>query len=203
MVFTFPTNDHDTPATDDGHTYDNRGEGLGRVGNWQQVFTGIQFWPLDPRAEEVDIRDIAHALSMQCRYAGHCERFYSVAEHSVHVSRIVPPELALVGLLHDATEAYCIDVPRPLKPSLTGYKAIEDRIWLAIAERFGLDPIMPQAIKDADNAVLLAEAAQIMKPHPMPWCVPGDAADVEIGCWSPKRSEVAFLGRFYELVRAA
>ena len=82
-----------------------------RNGSWLQTYTGIQFWPLDPRPEEIDIQDIAHALSLLCRFNGHCQRFYSVAEHSVHVSTILAPEFGLWGLLHDAAEAYLSDIP--------------------------------------------------------------------------------------------
>lgn len=56
---------------------------------WIQTFTGRQFWPLDPRAEDVDIRDIAHALSMKCRYNGHCREFYSIADHSCRVAEVI------------------------------------------------------------------------------------------------------------------
>lgn len=187
-------------ATDDGHDYAN-GDGE-RVGNWMQTFTGRQFWPLDPRADEVCIEDIAHALSMACRYGGHCERFYSVAEHSVLVSRVVPAHLALDGLLHDAAEAYVADVIRPIKPFLAGYKAIEGRVWAAIADHFGLRYVMPREIKDADNAVLLAESVQIMKPHPAPWSVPGEPADVVIVGHAPGAAKELFLSRFYELTSA-
>lgn len=187
-------------ATDDGHTYDNS-TGQERKGNWQQLYSGIAFWPLDPRPEEVRIEDIAHALSLQCRYAGHCSRFYSVAEHSVLVSQVVPPHLALMGLMHDATEAYCIDVPRPLKPYLRGYKEIEDGIWRAIADRFGMPHEMPREIKDADNAVLLAEQAELMGPPPMPWAVPGEPANVPIIGFLPGYAERLFLERFKELTQ--
>ena len=179
---------------DDGHDYSNGGGD--RAGNWMQTYTGRQFWPLDPSADEVHIEDIAHALANACRFGGHCERFYSVAEHSVLVSYVVPPELALAALLHDAAEAYVVDIPRPLKPYLGGYKEIEARVWMAIAERFGVPADMPQAIKDADNAVLLAEAEQIMKPHPAPWSVPGAAAPVTVHGFTPSVAKAVFLERF-------
>lgn len=183
--------------TDAGHTYDNS-DGQ-RFGNWMQTYTGRQFWPMDPRASEVHLDDIAHALAHTCRFGGHCERFYSVAEHSVLVSLVVPPELALLGLLHDATEAYVLDVPRPIKPYLQGYKEIEFGVWRAIAAKFGLPVEMPQAIKDADNAVLLAEAEQIMKVHPAPWSVPGEPAPVQVVGWHPERAARFFRLRFAQL----
>ena len=86
-----------------------------RVGDWIQTMSGVIFYPLDPRPEEIRIEDIAHALSHQCRFAGHCREFYSVAEHSVRVSRELPQEFMLWGLLHDASEAYLVDLPRPIK----------------------------------------------------------------------------------------
>src|SRR5258708_302056 len=89
-----------------------------RRGNWMQTYTGRAYWPADPRAEDVCIEDIAHALSLLCRYTGHCKRFYSVAEHSILISQVVPPEYAFFGLMHDAQEAYINDLARPIKPSV-------------------------------------------------------------------------------------
>ena len=164
-----------------------------------QTYSGRKFWPVDPRPEEIFIEDIAHALSLTCRYGGHCERFYSVAEHCVLVSQVVPPEMALMGLLHDATETYCADIIRPLKPYLAGYKDVEDALWTAIAERFDLEYEMPPCVKEADNALLLAEQAQIMKLPPAAWSVPGEAAAVIIECWAPEVAEAKFIERFVEL----
>jgi hypothetical protein len=178
-----------------------------RKGNFMQVWTGGVYWPLDPRMEEVFIEDIAHALSMQCRYAGHVERFYSVGEHSVHVSHIVPPPLALLGLLHDATEAYLVDVPRPVKQHLTNYKEIEQLNWAVIAECFKVPFDMPPEIHWADAAMLATERAALMKPLPehtaQAWAM-GDVqppADVTIYGWSPETAKAMFLRRFAELTR--
>src|ERR1019366_6268112 len=79
-----------------------------------RTYTGILFDFEEPEASPIRIEDIAHALSLLCRFAGHCKEFYSVAEHSVRVSYACPEEHALWGLMHDASEAYCVDVPRPL-----------------------------------------------------------------------------------------
>src|ERR1051325_11429351 len=112
-------------------------------GDWMQTFSGRRFYPLSPRSDELDPADIAHALSLLCRYGGHVERFYSVAEHCVLMSEWVDPANALAALLHDATEAYVVDVPRPLKRQLAGYREIEAAVWLAIATRFGLELALP------------------------------------------------------------
>jgi len=175
-----------------------------------QVWSGGIYWPLDPRAEEVFIEDIAHALSMQCRYAGHTDNFYSVGEHSVHVSYIVPPRMALLGLLHDSTEAYLVDVPRPVKRHLTNYKKIEQLNWTVIAERFDLPEYGTQwsEIHRADAEMLAAERAVLMKPlpagHSLHAYAMGDVhayamGDVQIEGWSPRYAKERFLRRFKEL----
>ena len=185
--------------TDTGHAYNNRAPDETRKGNWMQTLYGNQFWPLDPRPEDFNINEISVALGKACRYAGHCAGFYSVAEHSVLVSNIVPEEFALTALMHDATEAYLVDIPRPIKPFLVGYKEIEERLWRAIAERYGCHVEMPQEVKDADNAVLLAEQQQIMEPPPAPWCVPGEPANVRIACYDHRTAALIFIKRFREL----
>lgn len=102
------------------------------------TLSGKFFDILKPEEYEYDIEEIATALSNLCRYTGHVNTFYSVAEHSVLVSRIVPERLALAGLLHDASEAYLGDVSSPLKKLLPEYKRIEDRVQRAISGAFGI-----------------------------------------------------------------
>lgn len=143
-----------------------------RRGDWMQTFTGRQYWPIDPRPADVSLEDIAHHLAMICRYGGACSRHYSVAEHSVYVSYLVPPGLAAHALLHDASEAYCNDIVRPVKRHLAGYEEIEGLNVAVIGEAFGLSGLTPdecRAIKDADNAILLAEQAQLMAAPPAKW----------------------------------
>ena len=172
--------------------------------DWIQTYSGKQFWPLEPRIEDVDIGDIAHALSNLCRYGGHVERFYSVAQHSYFVSKVVPQEHALRGLLHDAAEAYLIDVPRPIKRSvgMEAYTVAEKVLQAAIYERFGLPPEDPPCIKTADNHLLRTEQRDLMKPAPAEW------KDYRVGAlrmriepWSPRGAEISFLHRFEELTR--
>lgn len=171
----------------------------GRFGNWMQTFSGKAFWPLDARPEEVDIYDIGHALSRLCRYNGHCEEFYSVAEHSVYVSRLVPEKHALCALLHDATEAYLADIIRPVKTYLSEYARIEQGLWEVIADKWKLPKVMPEVVKAMDNAVLLAEGEQIMKKHPMPWGIQGTAAPISIHCLTPNAARKLFMNRYWEV----
>lgn len=148
---------------------DDKAKAAGRKGDWIQTFTGRQFWPLDPRAEDVTIEDIAHALSHRCRYGGHTNRFYSVAQHSVLVSQQVPVEHALEGLLHDAAEAYLPDVARPVKDHLDGFRAVEAAVEASVAKAFDLTHPWPDAVKRVDTAILGDEVAILMAPPPAPW----------------------------------
>lgn len=187
-------------------TNNHQGEGQMRNGDWIQTFTGRKFWPVDPRADEIEIEDIAHALSLLCRYGGHCLRFYSVAEHSVLLSRAMAPEFKLHALLHDASEAYLIDLPRPIKNCLPGYREAEAAIEAAVAERFGLPPVMPPQVKEADTRILMDERAVNMRNAPSKWTTDTTPLGIELQFWSPYRAEVEFLNEFESLttrIRAA
>lgn len=161
-----------------------------------QTFTGRQFWPIDPRPDEVHIEDIAHALSNTCRYAGHCKRFYSVAEHSVLVSRAVGEEDALWGLLHDASEAYLADVVKPAKRFIPGYVEAEARLMKAICERFKLPLECPERVKACDEAILGDELAAVMGPEPKSWMLERYPLGVKIECWDPEEAKARFLERY-------
>lgn len=175
-----------------------------RKGNWMQTFSGRQFWPLDPRPAEVYIEDIAHALSLMCRYNGHCKFMYSVAQHSIYVSHQLEhasPIIAMAGLLHDAAEAYCADIVRPLKRHLYEYVVVELRIQSAIGERFDIDPRLFETglVKLADMAVGEAEKRWIMGPPPTPWEPFPEEAKIRIPPWTCEQAETAFLSRFHAL----
>lgn len=171
-------------------------------GDWMQTFTGARFYPMDPRPEDIDPADIAHALSLLCRYGGHLDRFYSVAEHCVLMSRAVPPEHALIALLHDATEAYVVDVPRPLKRYLPDYQAMEAAVWGAIVRRFGLPGLhLPFEVKEADTRILLTERDALMSRTRYSWSQDGmTPLPVVIQEWSPLAAEATYLNRLEELL---
>lgn len=169
---------------------------MARKGDWILTHTGVQFWPLDPRPDEIHIEDIAHSLSLQCRYNGHVKEFYSVAEHCVLVANIVSPRNALWALLHDASEAYITDIPRPIKPFLQNYEALESVIMDAVCERFGLPYHMPSEVKDIDRRICGDEMDQLM-----PYKSEGLGASVgaRVFCWTPQVAKARFLHTFASL----
>jgi hypothetical protein len=163
--------------------------------------SGRLFWPLDAREEEIQLEDIAHALSQLCRFVGHTRMFYSVAQHSVLVSRLCPPADALHGLLHDASEAYLGDVSRPIKhqPIFAAYREAETRLQGLVYLRFGLTPVEPKTVKAADEKALHAELRDFIKDS--------DPKHIELAAGIPgivaQRASFArdmFLDRFHALV---
>lgn len=170
-------------------------------GSWMQTFTNKAFYPMDPDPNDIDIVDIAWALGNLCRYNGHVDQFYSVAEHCVLVSQLCDPADALWGLLHDGTEAYVGDMIRPLKVHMPDYVEAENRVMAAIAEKFGLSDVnMPDSVRDADNRILLNERNTLKGTPPQEWDVPYEPFPVaEIKALGPKGATNAYLARFEEL----
>lgn len=134
---------------------------------WILTYTGRKFWADNPKVESICIEDIAHALSLICRFNGHCERHYSVAQHCLvgyGLHRDMSPEIRLYILLHDAAEAYMCDIPRPIKPLIKDYKGLHDRLLDTIFEYAEL-PKMPddvaKIVHEFDNRVVVTEAEQL------------------------------------------
>ncbi len=164
-----------------------------------QTYTGRLFYPLNPVIEDIVIEDIAHSLALQCRFAGHTSEFYSVAQHSVFVSEACPTEAALWGLLHDASEAYLIDVPRPLKHSkeFKIYRKYEKIVQDAICQRFNLSLIQPRVVKEKDDLLLCTEARDFMG-YPE-WIRNRPILETPLSAWSPQKAEKLFLKVFANL----
>lgn len=172
--------------------------------------SGKQFFLLAPRLEDIDIHDIAHALSMQCRWTGHCKFHYSVAQHSYYCSFLGPDSEAFDRLMHDAAEAYIGDLNRPLKhytEAGVAYRHQEEIVQHAIADRFGFSALEPKSVKIADNLMLYAEKKQIMG-YTFDEAQDADgvvrlkdeaAAPIVIDRWTPDQAKQMFLNRFEEL----
>ncbi|OOH77740.1 hypothetical protein [Leptospirillum ferriphilum] len=154
-----------------------------------------------PDPETIDIEDIAVGLSRECRFAGQPRAFYSVAQHSVLASRIVPDAFALEALLHDATEAFIRDLPYPLKTILPEYRRIERGLDRAIRLRFGLPETLSREVHLADRILLATEKRDLMPVDPVPWDILEGVEPLSdpIDPWSSVRAMGLFLHRFRKL----
>lgn len=172
---------------------------------WMETHTGKQFFFLRPRIEDIDVVDVAAALGKLCRYGGHTLRFYSVAEHSVLLARWLEaqgedPLTVFSGLMHDATEGYLVDVPRPIKHVLKDYKRIEDGLAMAIHDRFGVFYPLPRIVHEADSRILVDERAQVMSDSGNSWGTDAlEPLGVTIQFWGPDEAPQRFLAEFARL----
>jgi hypothetical protein len=167
---------------------------------WISTFTGRQFHPFNPAVSEIHIYDIAHALANTCRFNGHTNQFYSVAQHSVLVAelvhRLAPGPTVYDALLHDAAEAYLADVCTPVKRWLVGFDRIEFDVLRTIFKALAVE--LPGAAREAlihraDATLLATEARDLVRG----WKPDGIEPLAErIVPWSPERAEVIFLRAF-------
>ncbi len=151
---------------------------------------------LNPQPESIRIEDIAHALSNLCRWAGHTVGFYSVAQHSYLTASQVPPEHKMAALLHDATEAYLVDIPRPLKKHLPEYQRIEHDLMKVIAKRFGFQFPFDPIVKKADEMMLAIEWDNLMvcrKPSKHTYL------PRSLSCDTPADAKKEFLSSFFAI----
>lgn len=170
---------------------------------WIITYTGKRIYLEDPNPRLIDIEDIAHSLAMLCRFQGHCLDYYSVAQHSVFVSKIVPDMYARVGLLHDATEAYVGDMVGPLKRTIgVAYKRLELVWWEAIAKKFKLPVEMPEPVAHADVVALLTERRDLIIPHEYSWTLKSTTLEPHptiISPLMPWEARAQFAQRYNEL----
>lgn len=148
---------------------------MNRKGTWLETFSGIQFWSMDPRPEEVKIEDIAHSLCNLCRFAGHSRVFYSVGRHSENCRRVAErvrgssPDalrLQMLCLIHDAAEAYIGDLPRPIKQFIPEFKTVERKVEAIIYEALQIAPPTEEEerfVKHIDNYMLCIEGRILMR----------------------------------------
>ncbi len=168
-----------------------------------RTFTGKKFYPLNPRPQDVDIYDIAHALSNICRFTGHTKFFYSVGQHVCYACDLASHENKFPALGHDFSETYFSDIASPIKPLLKNYKQIEEKLEICIAKKFGFQYPYPWEVKneeknDIDTRLLHTEMKQLMKD-----CVYDEdmCYKFKITYWSPQRAERELLKRFYLLTK--
>lgn len=172
------------------------------MSRWIQTFTGRRFDVFDPNPDHIHLLDIAVALGNTCRFSGHVPYHYSVGQHSLLMSRVVPPAVAMEALLHDAAEAYMGDVPRPIKQGLQDYNAVMEMVETAVAMRFGLVYPWPDEIHAADMRMVITEAHAFGKDT-AGWGI--DAApygDVVVAQMNPLDVRGLFIDRFLELESA-
>lgn len=168
-----------------------------------QTLSGKRFDYINSTADDVDIEDIANALSNICRFAGYVPEFYSVAQHSVLCSQIVPPEFAFEALMHDAAEAYCQDIPQPLKRLLPDYKRIEDLVDGLIRAKYNLPFDMSPVVKYADLTMLATERRDLEIDDGTRWAILDGIPCSDLIQIIPQRPGQAyglFMNRFNELM---
>lgn len=179
-----------------------------RIGAWMQGYKGKPFWPMDPHPEDIDVETIAHALSMQNRFGGHLRVPYSVAQHCLLASYFQPDVEPFEKLMHDASEAYLQDVPRPIKRGLgmDEYNRIEDLWHKCLAAKFGFTYPYSNAVKLADEVMLHSEAAAMMNKGPwhdiIDWTFIKQFKPDELPKFKPMtplEAELAWLTRFHDL----
>lgn len=165
------------------------------------LLSGEMYNYQDPHSNVFDIEDVATGLSKICRFAGHLPVFYSVAQHSYYVSYCVDERYALDGLLHDATEAFLVDVPTPLKAQLPDYQRLERLHEAYVLSRFGVDYPLHKEVHRADKAVFAAEVRDL---RPDDWEAYGLDGVIPfewyIDPWPPNTAKQMFLQRYKELV---
>lgn len=156
----------------------------------QRVNSGTYMNILEATEDMINIEDIAHSLSRQPRWGGHLSRPYSVAQHSIHCAELVDPEWKLQALLHDATEAYMVDLPSPIKSLFPLYKTLEDTLMGIIAKKFGVPYPFHPSVKAADKYMLEREWHEFMIKAPV---------IEELPVWTQDEAKRKFLETFYSL----
>lgn len=193
-------------ATTDEHANLNK-EGVfeqnDERGPFISTYSGALFYVNECNVQDIPIADIANALALNCRFNGHITRHYSVAEHSVLVSKLVEPENALYGLLHDYAEAFISDIPRPFKGTITGHIEFEREVMSNVCELYGLPLDVPEDVAYIDTHICAVEATVLAKVVPdwvkhynLSICLPHEVKGLD---HIPARN--LFMNRFNELTQ--
>lgn len=157
------------------------------------TYSGVLLDVFNPDPNLVNAIDFIHGLAMECRWGNQCPHFYSVAQHSVLASDMVPPEFALTALLHDTAEAYMHDMPRPIKSQLPKYKEAEKNLLELIVKKYGGIWPLPPEVKEVDDLLLNIEWNSLMISD-----IP-DYSQLGGSPWEPREAEEIFQNRWIEL----
>lgn len=170
--------------------------------SWMETHTGLQFWPANPTPETINIFDIAHALALKCRYGGHTKTFYSVAEHAYSLACYaryikLPVEIQFHLLMHDCSEAYLPDVPRPIKHFFTDLLLMEKNLDRMIRDRFGLGHDLPIQLKEFDSRIIRDERQQCLFKSGNKWQTDDlKPLGVTLALYAPAEAETRFLNAY-------
>lgn len=176
---------------------------------WKLTWKGSAVDLVDPKPGTIVPGDIAHSLSMQCRWGGHTTEFYSVAQHSVHVAEVAVllaqtegtytagelHAIRLGAILHDAHEAYTGDIATPIKRLIgSGFADLEARLDAAIGARCGVasEWMRNPIVKQADRILLVTEARDLMPRFAGDW-LPDEAPLLRrLTPWTSERARTEF-----------
>ena len=169
----------------------------------QATSSGRPFWSFDPQPQDIDIEDIAAHLSRVCRFNGALRddvEIYTVAQHCCLVSDHCPTGFKLEGLLHDAAEAYCGDLIKPIKMQLPTWKPMELKIEAVIRRKYDLPPVISPEVKEQDYLAVATEHRDVQtltafvdwEHLPTPW-------PEKVIPWSVMKARSEFLNRFRRL----
>lgn len=168
-----------------------------------ETYTGRAFFPCDPKENDITIIDIAHHLSNQCRYSGATEFFYSTAQHCCilcdYVSEVLKgsPLDCLQILLHDAAEAYLVDMPRPVKQFMPEFRAWDHKIQMCVRKWAGFGDVpIPKWQDEIDSRIITDERAQVMSDSANEWGHDLEPLNIKIEPWLPYEAEQHFLLRY-------
>lgn len=173
------------------------------MGAWMTTYTGKKFYPGQPAEDKIDVIDIAHALSFNCRYGGHCITFFSVGEHCCRLYDAVEEDLRPMALMHDSSEAYLLDMPSNLKRELfPEYRVVEQALLEVILKKYGVPPLtsdQQSRFKVFEYRLLATEVRDLMSSSEE-WYLPEEPFEERIVPLTPSLVETQFLHRFYRAV---
>jgi 5'-deoxynucleotidase YfbR-like HD superfamily hydrolase len=177
--------------------------------HWMLTYSGLKFFANRPTPDMIAVTDIAHSLSLICRYNGHLRTgMYSVAQHCVIASQICEAlgetdENIFWCLFHDSSEAYLSDLCTPVKKLIPQYKELEHKVMAVIQEALGIVGEEPAVVKKCDQICFATEIRDVIQGNYREWNTPKGIrpASFKIVPVSSLEAKIMFLERYIELSR--